>query len=101
MAAIGAIVRVHVIVAATMIRTAVKTHSRHHAHLKTVVVAAVMRWHSRAVLQDLETTIPADARRKRVKNSLRSAGAQQCCALIAIIMEHRTWKSAMRISGKK
>lgn len=73
MAAIGAIACVHVIANATMIRTAVKMYFRHHVRLKAADVAVVMIWGSRVVSQVLETTIPADARRKRIKNSPKSA----------------------------
>lgn len=71
MAATGAIARVHVIVSATRIRTAVKPYFPHRVRLKDA--AAVMIWGSRVVSQVLETTIPADARRKRIKNSPESA----------------------------
>lgn len=72
MAAIGAIACVHVIADATMIRTAVKLYFRHRVRLKAGVAVAT-RWGSRVVSQVLETTIPADARRKRIKNSPKSA----------------------------
>ena len=73
MAEIG-VIAVHVIVTVIMIQVAVNPYSRHRLCLLATDAAVAMIWCSHAVLLGLVTTIPADARRKRTKNSLELTG---------------------------
>lgn len=76
MAAIGINVNVHV--TAIAIRPAVIPYFRHrlslHVRRQTVAAAVATRWYSPVVLPDLATTTLVAVRRKRTKNSLKSAG---------------------------
>lgn len=78
MAAVAITVCVHVTATVIRIYPAAIPYSRHRSFRpvlrRTMDADVAMRRYSRAVLLDLAITIPADVRRKRIRNNLRLAG---------------------------